>query len=120
VILFKVSMDAGLFEDVNYILASDRRNIWNAKTDSGLGIVFTHATASGELSAYPYLDKDRLIVCCYPARVKARYPYLKVVGNWDEPTAMRWCEETKNWVVTPKSKLYQANQYIEKHSTGRG
>jgi len=58
--------------------------------NTGERVLVTHSSSEGTLTCLrgekaATLPRPDLVVCCYPARVAARYP-LRVWGDWDTPT----------------------------------
>ena len=113
-ILFRARQDGQVMTVVETRLGAHDGGYWVTETDNGLKLVLTHASPDGTLTAYSHIPKDAMIVCCYPNRVRARYPHLKVVGAWNEST--HWCyhEGTGDYYVYPGSKEQTVQAYLDK------
>lgn len=65
---------------------------------TGQRVLMTHGRADGVLGCLKgeqavALPKPDLVVCCFPARVAARYSHLSILGDWDTPTCFVTDEE---------------------------
>ena len=106
-ILFKVSRDRDLWPMQNGMPVTI-----HTIADNGLRMQFVHADSDGYISVP--VDKDALIVCCHPKRVRARYPHLKVAGTWDGGTTSHYHGPTATYYVLPTSQVAQLDAHLAK------
>ena len=91
-ILFKLDSERVMMQRamISHAMDSSLPGVVQAK--NGLWLIFTHADEDGYLvhmapeQIEAAIANGALVICCFPGKVRKRYPGLKTAGSWDEPT----------------------------------